>query len=120
VRWLTRVAALATVAAVGVGCGLYVSRGADVPTGHRVTGDPPVFASIEIQPEGSNPQGAAVSVLDVDVAADMPEPVETTCADGGAGVGVRLNSGRSLHYAPCAMPREIIELRDSLYRADAP
>jgi hypothetical protein len=126
VRWPTQIAAYGLIATMGVGCGLFAS-GNDATTGingvaltaHRVTGDPPVFASIEVLPEGSNPQGTVVSALDVTIRADLPEPVvETTC--GGYGVGVRLKSGRDLHYSPCAMPPEIKELRDSLLRAAAP
>jgi hypothetical protein len=127
VRWPTQVAVYGLIATMGVGCGLYASRGGDALTpmddpaltAHRVSGDPPEFASIEILPEGSNPQGTVVSVLDVTVRTDLPEPVETTCA-GGIGVGVRLKSGRDLHYSPCAMPGEIVELRDSLRRAASP
>src|SRR3954469_12422054 len=112
VRWLTQLAAYGVIATMGVGCGLYASGGhvltvpMDDPalTAQRVTGDPPDFASIEILPEGSNPQGTAVSMLDVPIRTDLPEPVETTCASG-TGVGVRLKSGRNLHYSPCAMPR---------------
>jgi hypothetical protein len=129
VRWITQCATYGLIATMGVGCGLFASGGSDSLDGHeitgaaltadRVTGDPPVFASIEIMPEGSNPQGTVVSMLDVTVRADLPEPVaETTC--GGYGVGVRLRSGRNLHYSPCAMPPEIKELRDSLLRAAAP
>ena len=126
-RWPTQLAAYGLIATMGVGCGLYASGGhsltmpMDDPalTAHRVTHDPPDFASIEILPEGTQPQGTVVSALDVTVRSDLPEPVETTCATG-TGVGVRLQSGRNLHYSPCAMPREIVELRDSLWRAGAP
>ena len=125
-RWLTQMGAYGLIAMMGAGCGLIASRNdatteitGPILTANRVTGDPPVFASIEVLPEGSNPQGTVVSALDVTVPADLPEPVaETTC--GGYGVGVRLKSGRNLHYSPCAMPPEIKDLRDSLLRAAAP
>jgi hypothetical protein len=128
VRWPTQFVAYGLIATMGVGCGLFAaggnnSQGHEVAgpalTANRITGDPPVFASIEVLPEGSNPQGTVVSGLDVAIRDDLPEPVvDTTC--GGYGVGVRLKSGRNLHYSPCAMPPEIKELRDSLLRSAAP
>jgi hypothetical protein len=103
-------------AVIGVGCGA-VASGGFPPVTERIDGDPPVSASVEFagNAEGTTPQGAAITSLDIDVRADLPEPVATTC--DGLGVGVLLRSGRDVHYPPCAMPREIVELRDSLYRA---
>ena len=98
-----------------MGCGAAASGGFP-PVTERIVDDPPVSASVEFQgnAEGTTPQAAAITSLDIDVRTDLPEPAVTTC--DGAGVGVVLRSGRDIHYPPCAMPREIAELRDSLYR----
>ncbi len=108
---------LAVVLLLGVGCGLIASGGTTAPPlpTERVQGDPPVTAGFEVQPEGTTPPDIAVGALDVTVPADLPLPVATTCA--GLWVDVHLRSGRVLRYPPCAMPPEIVALRDSALRA---
>jgi hypothetical protein len=108
--------ALLIVALLGVGCGLIASgeeTTTPLPT-ERVTGDPPISASFEVQPEGTTPPDVAITALDVTVVSDLPVPALTQC--DGLWVDMHLRSGRILRYPPCAMPAEIAELRDSALR----
>jgi hypothetical protein len=113
----TRVAGLAAVLLLGVGCGLIASGGPTQPPlpTERVQGDPPLSASFEVQPEGTTPPDVAIAALDVTVRSDLPVPAATDC--DGLWVDVHLRSGRVLRYPPCAMPAEIAALRDSSLRA---
>ena len=116
-RRFTRAVVLTLIGLLGVGCGLIASggdTGAPLPT-DRVQGDPPMSAGFEVRPEGTTPPDVAVTALDVAVRPDPPVPATTDC--DGMWVDVHLQSGRVLRYPPCAMPREIVELRDSALRA---